>query len=88
VGPGTCMAGRRRQGTGRLAAVSDKEALLRSPLMPPSSSSSSSMAALEEGKGKSGAAVASSSSSSLPSPKAAPADRYHLAYIIFYLQVR
>lgn len=50
----------------------DEDTLLRSPLVP-------SMVALEEGA--CGAAAS-------PKAPAAPVDRYHLAYAIFYLQVR
>lgn len=76
---GTCMAGRRRPVSGRLhtgKGAVGAAAEIRSPLVPP-------MAAMEEGAGGVGASGALAST-----PKAAPVDRYHLAYAIFYLQVR
>lgn len=77
------MGGRRRPVTGRLYAGKGAAAEIRSPLIlvPP-------ITAMEEGAGG-GAGAGPLASSSAATPKAAaPVDRYHLAYAIFYLQVR
>ena len=80
------MAGRRRPVTGRLyagkgAAAAAVGAEILSPLVQP-------MTAMEEGAGGGAGAGPLASPSSATPKAAAPVDRYHRAYAIFYLQVR